>query len=36
MLPARNGSFLIAGRLALTAFGTNGGVLGVLKEHTRL
>jgi hypothetical protein len=36
MLPALNGSFLIAGRLVLTAFGTNGDVLGVFKEHTRL
>ena len=36
MLPALNGSFLIAGRLVLTAFGTNGDVLGVFKEHSRL
>jgi hypothetical protein len=36
MLPALNGSFLIAGQLVLTAFGTNGDVLGVFKEHTRL
>lgn len=36
MLPALNGSFLIAGRLVLTAFGTNGDVLAVFKEHTRL
>jgi hypothetical protein len=36
MLPALNGSFLISGRLVLTAFGTNGDVFGVFKEHTRL
>jgi peptide/nickel transport system substrate-binding protein len=36
MLPGLNGSFLIAGRLVPSAFGTNGDVLGVFKEHTRL
>jgi hypothetical protein len=36
MLPRLNGTFLIAGRLAPTAFGTNGDVLGVFKEQTRL
>jgi hypothetical protein len=36
MLPGLNGTFLIAGRLVPSAFGTNGDVLGVFKEHTRL
>jgi hypothetical protein len=36
MLPGLNGTFLIAGQLAPTAFGRNGDVLGVFKEHNRL
>jgi hypothetical protein len=36
VLPWLNGIFPIAGRLAPTVFGTNGDVLGVFKEHTRL
>jgi hypothetical protein len=36
MLLGLNGTFLSAGQLTPTAFGTNGDVLGVFKEHTRL
>jgi hypothetical protein len=36
MLLGLNSTFLSAGQLAPSAFGTNGDVLGVFKEHTRL